>query len=169
LPRALWRRPDVVLAVLLAPLGAFAYMLFLHFYMGDALAFQHVQRAWGRVIGNPIEYLWLAIVHGQPEGFLLTESQWVVLAILGAFIATAVLALRRRYAEAVFCLLCLLVPLSAGMASMLRFVTALSPVVLLAASCLASRRLLFLASLAVVLISGYFFTIGWLNDWLALV
>ena len=42
----------IVLAVLLVPAGTFAYMAYLQGYMGDALAFSHVQRAWGRVTGK---------------------------------------------------------------------------------------------------------------------
>ena len=169
LPRELWRRPDIVLAVLIAPLGAFAYMLFLHFYMGDALAFQHVQRAWGRVVGNPFDYLWLALTEPPRNGGWLSSGQWLALSAIGGLVATAVLAWKRHYAEAVFCLLCIVVPMAAGMASMLRFVAALSPIVLLAAGYLARWWPLFLATLLVLVATDYFFALGWIEGWLALV
>lgn len=38
----------LILGVCLVPLGMFSYMLFLKLYTGDALAFMHIQKAWGR-------------------------------------------------------------------------------------------------------------------------
>ncbi len=65
--------------------------------------------------------------------------------------------------------MCLIVPLCAGMASMLRFVVALSPLVLLGAQLLSRPTLLFAGALAAMALCDYFFTIGWLSGWLALV
>jgi hypothetical protein len=55
------------------------------------------------------------------------------------------------------------------MASMLRFVAALSPIVLLAMSLLARRRAVFAAVLVAFVVGDWFFTVGWLEEWLALV
>jgi hypothetical protein len=165
----IWQRPGIVLAILIAPFGAFLYMAFLYGYIGDALAFSHVQRAWGRVTGNPFGYLWQAVTDFKP-GFGPSTNQWLAIAALGGLALTGLLAWRRRYAEAVFCIICLVVPLSAGMASMLRFVVALSPIVVLAITLLARQRLLFWFSLAACIASDYVFTLGWLDEhWFALV
>jgi hypothetical protein len=169
LPQAIWRDPTIVLAVLLVPLGTFAFMAYLYGWMGDALAFSHVQRAWGRVTGNPLIYLWDALTDFSGDAFFLSTPQWLGLSAVVGLGLTAVLAWRRRYPEALFCLICLVVPLSAGMASMLRFVAALSPIVLLAMNLLASRKLLFVVVLAAFVVSDYFFTVGWLEEWLPLV
>ncbi|MDR3470154.1 MAG: hypothetical protein P4M09_00425 [Devosia sp.] len=169
LPAQLWRRPEIVLAVLLAPAGLFAYMAYLYFYMGDALAFSHVQRAWGRVPGNPLMYLWIGLTDWPKEGFWPSTNQWLGLAAIGGLAVTAVLAIRRQFAVALFSLICLVVPLSAGMASMLRFVVALSPVVLPVIALLAKWRPLFVVSLIAFVAADYFFTIGWLEEWLPLV
>lgn len=169
LPAELWRRPEIVLAVLLSPIGLFAYMAYLHFYMGDALAFSHVQRAWGRVPGNPFVYLWIGLTDWPQSGLWPSTNQWLGLAALGGLAMTAVLAVQRKYPIAVFCLISLIVPLSAGMASMLRFVVALSPVVLPVMAFLARWRWLFVVSLLVFVASDYFLTVGWLKEWLALV
>jgi hypothetical protein len=48
-------------------------------------------------------------------------------------------------------------------------VVALSPLVLLAMTLLARRRLLFVVTLLAFVASDYFFTVGWLEEWLALV
>jgi len=165
----LWRRPAIVLAILLAPLGTFAYMAYLHAYIGDALAFSHVQRAWGRVPGNPFVYLWIGLTDAPDSGFWPSTNQWLGLAAVTGLALTGVLVWRRRFAEALFCLVCLIVPLSAGMASMLRFVVALSPLVLLAMSMLARFRPIFVLSLIAFVVGDYFFTVGWLAEWLPLV
>jgi hypothetical protein len=165
----LWRRPDIVLAILLVPAGLFAYMAYLHFYIGDALAFQHVQRAWGRVPDNPLVYLWIAVTDMPDDGFWPSTNQWLALAALIGLAVTVVLALRRQYPLALFCLICLILPLSAGMASMLRFVVALSPVVLPIVALFARWRPVFFVTLALVVAGDYFFTVGWLEEWLPLV
>jgi hypothetical protein len=165
----LWRRPEIVLAILVAPAGLFAYMAYLHGFMGDALAFSHVQRAWGRVLGNPLVYLWIGLTDMPDSGFWPSTNQWLALAALGGIGLTGLLAWKRRYPEALFCLICLVLPLCAGMASMLRFVAALSPIVLLAMSLLARRRAVFAAVLVAFVVGDWYFTIGWLEEWLALV
>jgi len=169
LPAHLWQKPEIVLAVLLTPLGLFGYMAYLHFYMGDALAFSHVQRAWGRVPGNPFYYLWMALTDWPDTGFWPSTNQWLGLSVVVGLGATAVLALRRQYAMALFCLICLIVPLSLGLASMLRFVTALSPIVLVVITWLARSRLIYAVSLLGFVAADYFFTTGWLQEWLPLV
>ena len=169
LPRELWQRPEIILALLLAPLGLFAYMAYLHFYMGDALAFSHVQRAWGRVPGNPLTYLWIGLTDWPKSGFWPSTNQWLSLSALLGFAVTVVLALRRQYPIALFCLISLIVPLAAGTASMLRFVVALSPVVLVLIAALARWRPVYLLSLLACVAGDYFFTVGWLKEWLTLV
>jgi hypothetical protein len=164
-----WRDPTIVLAVLLAPAGTFAYMAYLYFHMGDALAFSHVQRAWGRVTGNPFFFLWQGITARASDHAWVAVDQWLAFAALVGLALTIGLAWRRRYAEALFCLICLIVPLAAGLASMLRFVSALSPVVLLAMELLARWKPLSIATALAFVAADYFFTVGWLQNWLPLV
>jgi hypothetical protein len=164
-----WRDPTIVLAVLLAPVGTFAYMAYLYFHMGDALAFSHVQRAWGRVTGNPFFFLWQGITAKASDGSWPAVDQWLALAALVGLGLTVGLVWRRRYAEAVFCFVCLIAPLAAGLASMLRFVAALSPVVLLGIELLARWKALAIATALIFVVTDYFFTVGWLQNWLPLV
>lgn len=165
----LLRRPEILLAVLLAPVGLFAYMAYLHGYIGDALAFSHVQRAWGRVPGNPFVYLWIGLTDWPKTGFIPTINQQLALSALAGMVLSGVLAWQKKYAAALFCVLCLIVPLSAGMASMLRFVTALSPVVLTLMLLLARWRIVFWLALLGFVAADYFFTVGWLKEYLTLV
>jgi len=44
----------------LVPLGLISYMVYLHFHVGDALAFVKAQAAWGRILTVPGKSLWVA-------------------------------------------------------------------------------------------------------------
>lgn len=166
---AVLQRPALLVAIFVAPLGLFAYMAYLHWHIGDALAFSHVQRAWGRATGNPLGYLWVALTNLPASGWVPTVSQQLGAAWLAGFAMTLVMAVRRQYAAALFCLICLVLPLFAGMASMLRFVVGLAPVTITAMTLLSRPTALFGLSLAVILAGGYFGTIGWLTGVLTLV
>jgi hypothetical protein len=144
-------------------------MAYLHVLVGDALAFAHVQRAWGRPSGNPPTFLWFALTNFPASGWVPTVSQQLALAALTGYALTAVLVIRRRYAMALFCALCITAPLFAGMASMLRFISGLAPMPLLASELLARHRWLFALGLIAMIVSGYFTTVGWLTGYLTLV
>lgn len=169
LPAELWRNPAIVLAVLLAPVGLFAYMAYLRFHMGDALAFSHVQRAWGRITGNPLVFLGQGLTATSNDGAWPAVDQWLAAAALAGLAMTVALAWRRRYPAALFCALCLIMPMTAGLASMPRFVVALSPLVLLAMELLGRWKSLFIVSTMGFVVGDYVLTVGWLQDWLALV
>lgn len=162
-------RPDLLLAIFIAPLGLFAYMAYLHFHIGDALAFSHVQRAWGRATGNPLGYLWEALTNFSAQGWPPSVSQQLGVAWLVGFVLTVVLALRRQYAMALHCLICITLPLFAGMASMLRFVVGLAPLMVIAMTLLARWRPLFYLSLVVFGIGCFYGTQGWISGVLTLV
>jgi hypothetical protein len=166
---AVLKRPDQLLAIFIAPLGLFAYMAFLHGHIGDALAFSHVQRAWGRATGSPLDYLWGALSKIPETGWLPTVSQQLGAAWLVGAAMVVVMAVRRQFAAALFCLVCISLPLFAGMASMLRFVVGLAPVTLTAMQLLSRRWWLFIPTLGLILVGGWFGTIGWLTGVLTLV
>ena len=163
------KQPQLLAAIFLAPLGLFAYMAYLYFLMGDGLAFQHVQRAWARVSGNPFDFLWQAITWVDRTGFWISPPQQLATAAICGFALVGVLIWRRQYAPAIFCLVCIVLPLFAGMASMLRFVVALSSLMLALMGLLAKYRLVFLTMLAMFVVADYFCTIGWLTEYLSLV
>ncbi|MFK4811199.1 hypothetical protein ACI3KW_13435 [Devosia sp. ZW T5_3] len=166
---ALLDNPQLVLALFVAPLGLFAYMAFLHFWVGDALAFSHVQRAWARTIANPLTYLWQGFGNRPDEGWAPTSSQILATVALAGLILTGVLAWRRQWPAALFCLLAIIVPLAAGLASMLRFMSALTPLTITLMTLLARRRWLFWLSLAAILLGAYATTLAWFGGNVALV
>jgi hypothetical protein len=166
---AVLKRPDVLVAIFVAPLGLFAYMAYLHWHVGDALAFSHVQRAWGRATGNPLVYLWNALTNFPRDSWWPTVSQQLGAAWLVGIAMTVVMAARRHFPAALFCLVCLTLPLSAGLASMARFTVGLAPVTVTAMTLLSRSSALYYVGLGIILIGGYFGTVGWLTGVLTLV
>jgi len=159
--RTVLGRPDLIFGVLLAPLGLFAFMVLLHRVTGDALAFAHIQRAWDRMIGNPIGYLVTALSGPGVPGRdipLLAVAPLVGFALVGA------LAVKRQYPAALFCGLILLISLTNGVESMVRFVAALAPLGIVLCLLLARWRPLFYASLVLFVVLDFEWTIGWIHQ-----
>jgi len=165
----LLKHPLWLLAIVISPLGAFAYIAFLDWLLGDGLAFQHVQRAWGRVVGNPAFYLARSLMSFPESGFLPSVPQQQGLAAVFGLAMTGVLAWKRRLPEALFSAFCIVIPLCAGTISFVRFMAGLAPVCLMAMALLSGRSWLFAATLLVLLVGGYFGTLGWLTGYLSLV
>ncbi|MDB5528349.1 MAG: hypothetical protein JWR51_1452 [Devosia sp.] len=161
---AFLKRPNLLLAIFIAPLGLFAYMAFLNFYIGDGLAFQHVQRSWGRPFGNPLFFVWQGLTSWPDMGFWPTTSQWLAMAAVLGIVLTVVLAWRRQWAQALFAFISLTLPLFAGLASVIRFTAAMVPVTVLAMQLLASRRWLFALGLLAILVLGYVIPLAWLGN-----
>lgn len=162
-------QPQLVLAIFIAPLGLFVYMAFLHYWMGDGLAFSHVQRAWGRMVGNPAVYLWRGLTTAPGEGQWLHNSQILALAAVAGLALTAILAWRRRWPAVVFALFCILIPLAAGLASMLRFMAGMAPLTITLMTILGRNRVIFALSLVALLAGAWFTTLAWLGGNIALV
>lgn len=165
-----FRRADLMLSFALAPLGLFAYMAFLHWHMGDALAFQHVQRAWGRPFGLPPVFVWNALMNTPADGSLIpTPSRILGVTTVLGYVLSIILLIRKRFAQATYSLLALTLPLFAGMASMLRFVSGLAPMPILFCELLAKYRIVFAIALLLMLVGAWYGTVGWLTQYLALV
>jgi hypothetical protein len=162
-------RPDLLVAILVSPAGLFAYMLYLHFTVGDGFAFVHVQRAFGRVTGNPVQFLWDALTYRSPTGWPPSSPQWSALACLAGLTLSAVLAWRRQYGAALFCTLGIVLPVLTNLASMVRYVVGLAPLILLSMRLLAASGPVFYAALILLPTSCYFTTIAWMRGYLALV
>ncbi|MDB5473818.1 MAG: hypothetical protein JWP99_1121 [Devosia sp.] len=162
-------QPKLVLAVFIAPLGLFVYMAFLHYWVGDGLAFSHTQRAWGRQFDNPVVYLWRGLTSWPAEGLRLSPAQILALSACAGLILTGVLAWRRQWAAALFSLLAIIIPLSAGLASMLRFMTGMAPLTITLMTILAKWRWLFALSMVGLLVGAWFTTLAWMGGNIALV
>jgi len=163
------KRPDVVLGLLLAPLGAFVYMAFLNWWIGDGLAFLHVQRAWARAYGNPLTFVWDALTDFPKAGLVPTFPQQLAVAVITGYALMGVLVWRRKWAGATFSLISLTIPLFAGMASTLRFTAALAPLAIEGAKILGANRIVFALALLGFLVADYFVTTNWITGALSLV
>lgn len=168
-PRWLLSRPDLIIAILISPAGLFAYMLFLHVTVGDGFAFAHVQRAFGRVAGNPLLFVWDGLSYHPNPGWLPTAPQWSAMAAIAGLALAGMLAVRRQYGAAIFCALALILPLTTNLASMVRYAVGLAPLTMLAACLLSASRLTFAAAVIALPVACYFMTVAWLGGYLALV
>lgn len=164
LPMRVLRDKDLLLAIFLAPVGLFAYMAFLWVHMGDALAFSHLQRSWERDLIGP-----LAAINGVISGGFrfeyqsLLEWSWL-LAGLGGLVLCYVLRLRGRVAEAVFCAIALIVSLSTGVSSMMRFVAGLVPLGMVTSDLVTRWRWLTWLGLAVAVVLNAAITLSWFDS-----
>ncbi|MEO6396297.1 MAG: hypothetical protein ABIO40_10360 [Devosia sp.] len=164
--RSLWRRTDLMLAVALVPVGLCCFALYLYFHTGqfvgsgnglggDALAFVHIQRAWGRAFQNPFWNLWLALSSQFKSGWTLTSISTELafaLAAIAGFVLSAILAMRGQWAMALFCLGGVLLPLSTNTYSMIRFVVGLAPILIMASIILARWKWVYYLVLPAMLI-----------------
>jgi hypothetical protein len=105
-----------VLSLGLVPLGLSLYMLYLYTLVGDALAFVHVQKAWGRSFGNPAVVLWNGVTSGA------LRSQYLAITGILGFGLAGYLMSQRRYTEGIFGLILLLLPVSSGIDSIPRYI-----------------------------------------------
>ena len=114
----------LVFAGLLIPLGLAGYMVFLHFYVGDALAFSHIQRTWDRELSSPLRH----IENGLRGS---SYSSIMVLTALIGFLLAGYLTVKGELGLALFLLFATAIPLSTGTTSMGRYVI-MQPAFLLA-------------------------------------
>ena len=168
-PRWLLGRPNLLVAILVSPAGLFAYMLFLHLTVGDGFAFYHVLRAFGRVAGNPFVFVWDGLSAVPANGWLPSSPQWSALAALSGLALSAGLAYRRQYGAALFCTIGIVLPLVTNLASMVRYVVGLAPLMMFLVEILSTSKLTYLATLVVFLVACYFTTVAWIGGYLALV
>lgn len=154
-PRGAGQTERAVLGLLLIPLGLALFMVFLHERSGDALAFSHIQRAWGRLPGNPFVHL-MGGLGGNP-----LEHYFAAMTAL-ALLVPVYFAWTKNLELALFSLGCTLLPLSTALWAMPRYIWWQAPV-LLAVALLLTRRLawiVFVAASAAVL--SYFY-VSWLS------
>jgi len=144
----------VALALVLPVVALAGFMAFLGVRTGDPLAFVSIQAAWGRQIGSP--FATLLAPFADPGGLTATRTAAWAAATL-ALGLTALMAAWRCWALTALAALLLLIPLSAGLESVMRYVIVVYPV-LLAAGALLARRPATLALLLSVLglLNGFY-------------
>ncbi|QFI53803.1 hypothetical protein [Aeromonas simiae] len=121
----------VVLTLWLIPLGLFSYMFYLYHLTGDALAFKHIQVAWGRAMDSPLDW-WIS-------GFELGgRKMYLSIMVMFGWALNLWLFSQKRWAEATLMVICCTIPLMTGLNAMPRYMFGLYPTLL--AIILFSRR-----------------------------
>jgi hypothetical protein len=148
-------RLRIYTGLLFVPSGLAAFMLYLYFHTGDALAFANIQTAWGRELQNPFMLLKQGLTGNAFEKYL------AVTAIYG--IACSVFFVGRRQFElAIFTAICTILPLTTSLTSLPRYVWWQAPV-LLASAMLISRRQAWAIFTPVYITTLVFMYYGWFN------
>jgi hypothetical protein len=145
-----------LLALLLAPIGLIAFMIYMYVHVGDPLAFAHVQWVWGRSLHSP--FFW--IEWGLRRGGL---GFWLIVTAIGALTMCVVMALRGGLGAAFFCAASLTLALSTGPDSMPRFVAGLVPLTITATQILPGPLPARLAAVAAATALGIYTTMKWLG------
>jgi Gpi18-like mannosyltransferase len=170
LPARVLSRPDWLVAIFVAPAGLFAYMLFLAMHMGDGFAFAHVQRAWNRDFAMPWQHLWQSLVNfGGGSTWWPRHWQLNALAALAAIGVAIWIAARRQLGLAAFLLVSVLLPLSSGVASQVRFLTAMLPPALAAHGPMRIGTTAAAVIVVLLHVAGLALTIAWLRGAYALI
>ncbi len=96
----------VPIGLLLCPLGLVGFSLYLYHLTGDALAFTHIQVAWGRSVSNPIA----ALVSS------LGQHHWPRVAALMACVALGMglWLIKKRPEYGIFLALAVVIPMASG-------------------------------------------------------
>ncbi len=146
----------VVLAIWFIPFVMFAFMFYMYLHVGDAFAFKNIQVAWGRLFDNPFDY-WV-------EGFE-TGGRKIYLSIMIAigWLINIYLFKQRRYAEAVFMLICCFVPILTSTNAFPRYMFGLYPTSLALVLMVRNRPYLRPLFLTVSALLSSYFVIAWVN------
>jgi hypothetical protein len=137
----------------------------MYYHSGDALAFMHIQRAWGRVFQNPFWNEWLALSQQfkTKSAALVSTDLAFGLAVLYGALLVGILAWRRQWPAAVFSILGILLPLSTNTYSMVRFVAGLAPLLILFSLLLAEHKWLFYLALPAFVILDILLLPTWIS------
>jgi hypothetical protein len=147
-----------LVALLLAPIGLIAFMIYLYVHVGDPLAFVHVQSVWGRSLHSPFFWMQWGLRRGSSGlGF------WLIVTAMGALTMCVVMALRGALGAALFCAASLTLALSTGPDSMPRFVAGLVPLTITTAQILPGPLAMRLAAVTAAAALGVYATMKWVG------
>ena len=116
------KKPKELFAILICPIGTFAYMIFLYFFCGDAWAFKNTQIAWREESYFPVLGVFKAALSGQMGDFEPERYTYMAWFCIGIFILYGYMWCRKYYSETIFGVIALLVPLTSHVMSTCRFV-----------------------------------------------
>lgn len=148
-------------ALVIAPLGLFAYIHFLYLHTGDAMAFSHIQIAWHRYVQNPFRLLIGGLM--QP---IASYGFYTTIATVGGLLITLMLFLKKRYAEFSFMVLAIFIPLSTSLVAMPRYIFTLFPTYMLLALFVDRSTYLKNIMVFILMIGLLFLSVSWvMGEW----
>jgi hypothetical protein len=147
----------VLMTIWVIPLAMFGFMLYLYIHTGDAFAYKDIQLAWTRAIGNPFDYWWDGFGDGGRKFYMSA-------AVSVGWLMNIYLFAKKRWAEAVFMLLCTFIPLSTSNNAFPRYLFGLYPTMLVLLMLVKGRPNLRALLLALSAIMSCFGVIAWVNS-----
>ena len=146
----------VLVALVLPPLGLLGFMILLWVKAGNPFAFLVIQDAWARDLGNPLMALLAPVL--EPQAMSARNwANWLV-AVAGLLLTGWMLG-RRQWVLGVLALALILVPLTAGLESVLRYMLVVFPAIMAAGALLGDRpRLMALVLSLLALVNGFLMT-----------
>jgi len=150
-------RFSLALALVAPAAGIGCFMLFLWWYVGDPLAFVHIQASWGRSLGNPFQNIaaWLPVLRSN-------KSPMAMFGVLGLAMGLVML-LRRQFGMGLFSLGVLLISASSSVLSLPRFFGGLAPNSIVGAQVLGGGRIRFWISIVLGLLIGLVGAVAWMG------
>lgn len=148
---------SLILSILLIPIGLAFFMIYLYCHVGDALAFSHIQIAWGRSIGNPFLNLYSGLMSG-----VWPDEYFAIISVIALFLILP-LVLKSLYMECFQIVITVIIPVSTGLISMPRFVFTLYPVYMSLALLLRFNKVLQLMTLLLFTSLSPLFVVCWLT------
>lgn len=144
------KRIFIILNGVVIGLGLVAYMIFLYFHTGNALAFIEASKAWERDISNPIPTL---IEYMTEPNYI---NNFFAIHTLFALYCCCFLAKKGFYHLSIFSLICTLIPMStSALYSMPRFVWYQAPVLLTVCYFVNKKPVLLIPLLAFFMVVNY--------------
>ena len=128
---------NIVLSLMMMPLGLAGFMAYLYYHMGDALAFQHVQSVW---VSTPTYNPFVTLRDGL-NAALTDKYFWFALFAIGSFVLSAWYAFKKEYTMAIFLFLYTLLPVSVRLFSYARYAFWVFPFTLFLAEICAHKKL----------------------------
>lgn len=116
------KKPKDCLALLICPLGTFSYMLYLYCFIGDAWAFKHIEKAWGRsYTGIEILKEWIIEISNV---FIRKDVIGILLVLVCFYVYYLYFKLlkEKRYDEFIFGFLSITLPFLSSYYSMPRYI-----------------------------------------------
>ncbi|MSR85022.1 hypothetical protein EXS71_01105 [Candidatus Uhrbacteria bacterium] len=145
-----------VLWLLLIPAGLGFFIYYNYRLTGDALAFAHIQTAWGRTLVNPFTLLMHNLLSGDIVALFSANFSLLTILFLTVFYR------KIGFAYWLLGMYSIFVPLSTGLQSMPRYVLIIFPLFILLAKLTQRPRVDQLVTIALTLIQG-FLMVFWSN------